>query len=132
MKIDVATNDLAASRVLRPSALPAHTMPNGGESRSIVHGQLLTGEQVNLHGSMQPAGATPNPAHPIQHSELFLIQEGTLELLHDGKIERGGPGSIFYVAKGTVHQIRNAGDVPAKYTVVAIGGDVNANDTKKG
>jgi hypothetical protein len=34
-----------------------------------------------------------------------------------------GPGSVIYVAYGTMHQARNAGTEPVRYTVIAIGGD---------
>jgi quercetin dioxygenase-like cupin family protein len=116
--------DLAQSRVVRFVDMPARHMANGGESRDVLRGQLATGETVALHGSMQVAGMAPNPAHPIQHSEFILVQEGTLEFRHDDKVEQAGPGSVIYVAKGTVHAVRNIGDSAAKYMVVAVGGDV--------
>jgi len=43
---------------------------------------------------------------------------------HDGTSEKAGPGDVIYVPLGTVHRVRNVGTVPAKYVVVAIGGDV--------
>jgi quercetin dioxygenase-like cupin family protein len=61
--------------------------------------------------------------HKIQHSEFIVVEQGTLEFEHDGKAERAGPGSIIYVAFGTEHAIKNAGDGPAKYVVIQIGGD---------
>ena len=66
----------------------------------------------------------PNPAHRIQHSELILVEEGTLDYTHDGKTERAGAGSIIYVALGTLHAVRNVGDGTAKYVVIQIGGDL--------
>ena len=73
---------------------------------------------------VQPAGAVASPLHVIQHSEFVVVLEGTVEFDHDGKTERVGPGDVIYVALGTLHQVRNIGEVPAKYVVVAIGGDV--------
>ena len=102
-------------------------MANGGESRDIAHGTLATGETVNLHQSMQVVGATPNPAHVIQHSEFILVREGELEFQHEvaGKMvsEKAGPGSVIYVAFGTMHTVKNVGSVPARYFVIAVGGD---------
>lgn len=102
-------------------------MPNGGESRDIAHGTLATGETVNLHQSMQVVGATPNPPHVIQHSEFILVREGELEFQHEtgGQMvaEKAGPGGVIYVAFGTRHTVKNVGTVPARYFVVAIGGD---------
>jgi quercetin dioxygenase-like cupin family protein len=118
------SSDLAASRVFDVDSLAATHNANGSERRDVVRsGRLATGEAVHIHASMQPSGTQPGPAHTIQHSEFILVTEGTLEVSLDGKTSRAGPGSIVYVAHGTLHQARNVGPGPVKYTVVAIGGD---------
>jgi len=118
---------LGAARAIPYDQMPVRTMANGGESRDIVHGTLATGETVNLHQSMQVAEAVPNPLHVIQHSEFILVREGELEFQHQGESgivsERVGPGGVFYVAFGTNHTVKNVGGIPARYFVVAIGGD---------
>jgi len=118
---------LGESRSIPFDGMPIRTMANGGESRDIAHGTLATGEAVNLHESVQVAGATPNPPHVIQHSEFILVREGELEFQHEagGQMvsEKVGPGGVLYVAYGTRHTAKNVGTVPAKYFVVAIGGD---------
>jgi quercetin dioxygenase-like cupin family protein len=114
-----------ASRVFRFGELPVTRGANGGESRNILAGLLVTGEAVAMHESMQPAGVKPNPAHRIEHTELICLREGTLEFEHDGKTERAEAGDIIFVAKGTLHAARNVGAGPAAYFVVAIGGDVD-------
>jgi|SRR3984957_1360279 quercetin dioxygenase-like cupin family protein len=116
-------NPLAASRVFAHDDMPAKTSPSGAMSRRAFMGTLATGEAISVHETMQPAGTAPNPAHRIQHSELILVEEGTLDYTHDGKTERAGAGSIIYVALGTLHSVRNVGDSPAKYVVIQIGGD---------
>jgi len=118
-----ASNPLAASRVFAYDDMAAKTAPNGAVSRSVFSGTLATGEAIAAHESMQPAGTVSNPLHRIQHSELIVVEEGTLEYTHDGKTERAGAGSIIYVALGTLHSVRNVGDGPAKYVVIQIGGD---------
>jgi len=118
-----AENPLAAARVFDFDQMKARTMPNGTESRMVFNGTLATGESVGAHESTQPAGTQPPQLHKIQHSELIVVQQGTVEFDHDGKAERAGPGSIIYVAIGTVHAVRNVGDGPAKYVVIQIGGD---------
>jgi mannose-6-phosphate isomerase-like protein (cupin superfamily) len=117
------TNPLASSRVFLYEQMIVKPAPNGAEGRNVFNGTLATGESVDLHETMQPAGTAPNPAHKIEHSELIVVQEGMLEFQHDGKAERVGPGGIIYVALGTMHTIKNVGDVPAKYVVIQIGGD---------
>lgn len=116
-------NPLTKSRVFAYDEMTPKTAPNGAVGRNAFTGTLATGEAIAVHESMQPKGTAPNPAHRIHHSELILVQEGTLEYLHDGKTERADAGSIIYVAYGTLHQVKNIGDGPAKYVVIQIGGD---------
>jgi mannose-6-phosphate isomerase-like protein (cupin superfamily) len=115
--------------LLQPEVFPLdgmtmRKMPNGGESRDVVRGALVTGEAVGVHESVLPVGSVSNPQHVIQHSEFILVQEGTVEFEHGDKAEKVGAGGVIYVALGTMHTLKNVGDVPAKYFVVAIGGDV--------
>ncbi len=107
--------------------MPVQHRPNGGEGRDVLQGRLSTGEEVALHESMQPAGATPNPSHRIQHTELICLQQGVLEFVHDGRSERAEAGDVLLVAYGTMHGVRNIGAEPAKYFVLALGGDTNRN-----
>jgi quercetin dioxygenase-like cupin family protein len=118
------SENLATSRVLDVLSLPSIHNPNGSERWDVVRsGRLATGEAVSIHTSMQPVGVEPGPAHTVQHSEFILVTEGLLEIIHDGTTQRAGPGSVIYIAYGTMHQARNVGPGPVKYTVVAIGGD---------
>ena len=116
-------NALATSRVFAFDEMTAKTASNGTVGRNVFTGTLATGEAVAVHETMQPAGTVPNPAHRIQHSELIVVEEGTLEFEHDGKAERAAAGSIIYVAFGTLHAVKNVGDGPARYVVIQIGGD---------
>jgi quercetin dioxygenase-like cupin family protein len=118
-----SSNPLAAARVFSYDDMTPKTAPNGAVGRNVFSGTLATGEAVALHETMQPAGTVPNAAHRIQHSELIVVQEGTLEFEHDGMAERATAGSIIYVALGTLHAVKNIGDGPAKYVVIQIGGD---------
>jgi len=112
------------SKVFRFGELTATTGPTGVIGRRVLRGTVETGEAVEIHESMQPGGVTPMPQHVIAHTELLCVREGTLEFLHDGKVERAEAGSVLFVAKGTMHQMRNGGDGPVSYFVVEIGGDV--------
>jgi quercetin dioxygenase-like cupin family protein len=117
--------DLSRSRVFRLSELPVRRNPNGSESRDVLRGQLPTGEQVAVHASVQPPGIPGNPPHRIEHTEIICVRQGTLEFQHDGLTERASAGDILFVAKGTMHGVRNVGDGPVAYFVVAVGGDTN-------
>ena len=115
---------LNQSRVFHFDSLPVRRNANGSESRNVVNGVLATGEHVAVHESTQPAGITGNPPHRIEHTEFICVREGTLEFQHDGVTQRASAGDILLVARGTMHGVRNAGEGPVAYFVVALGGDV--------
>jgi quercetin dioxygenase-like cupin family protein len=117
------SNPLAAARVFAYDQMPPKTAQNGSVGRRVFAGTLDTGEAVSVHETLQPAGTKPNPPHRIQHSEIIVVQQGTLAFEHDGKTERAGAGSVIYVTPGTLHTVENVGDGPAQYVVVQIGGD---------
>ena len=111
-------------KVYQWDAMPVRKMANGGESRDSIAGILATGEAVTVHESVMAPGMKPNPQHVIQHSEIVIVMEGTVAFEHGDAAEKVGPGGVIYVAMGTLHTLHNVGDVPAKYAVIAIGGDV--------
>jgi quercetin dioxygenase-like cupin family protein len=101
--------------------LPVTVSDNKSEFRPILKGKLRTGESVEVHETMLPPGGAPHPPHHHLHSEMFLIREGTVEVTVNGAGHRAGPGSLAFIASNDVHGIRNAGDTPAQYFVMAIG-----------
>jgi mannose-6-phosphate isomerase-like protein (cupin superfamily) len=115
---------LSQPKVYAIDQTPPNKSPNGTESRSLLRGTLTTGESVAAHESTQPVGAAPVALHPIHHSELIVVRDGEVMFDHDGTSEKAGPGDVIYVPLGTIHRLRNVGTVPAKYVVVAIGGDI--------
>ena len=118
-----APDVLSQAKAFPFDQMTAHQTASGGESRNVVQGILKTGEGVAVHESMLPVGMSPNPGHTIQHSEFIVVREGMLNFEHDGKSEKVGPGGVIYVAFGTMHKVQSVGNVPARYVVIAIGGD---------
>lgn len=117
------TRTLTESKVISLDQIPVTRSANGVQRWNVIEGVLATGEAIAVHESLQPAGIAPNSSHTIQHSELILVQEGTLLFQYDGKSEKVGAGGVILVASGTNHAAKNVGDGPAKYLVIAIGGD---------
>ena len=91
--------------------------------RQILTGDTHTGYLLDLHETELPAGQAPHPPHRHIHEEMLLIREGLLEVTIAGKATRLGPGSVAYLASNQEHGWRNVGGAPARYFVLALGGD---------
>ena len=89
--------------------------------RSIMKGKTPTGERVEAHETVLQPGAAPHAPHVHDHSEFWLVREGTVELTIARKKYQLGPGSAGFAAAKEEHGIRNIGKGPATYFVVAIG-----------
>ena len=89
--------------------------------RSIMKGKTPTGERVEAHETVLQPGAAPHAPHVHDHSEFWLVREGTVELTIGAKKYQLGPGGAGFAAGKEEHGIRNVGKVPATYFVVAIG-----------
>jgi mannose-6-phosphate isomerase-like protein (cupin superfamily) len=122
---------LAASEgQAQPEALPSAVYPfdklpvhkgQASEMRPILKGRLATGEAIEVHETTLPAHGAPHPPHHHEHSEMWLIREGTLEINIAGKTESLGAGSAAFVRSNEVHGVKNLTDQPVTYFVVAVG-----------
>ena len=91
------------------------------EIRHIMKGKLATGESVEVHESTLPPNGFPHAPHHHEHSEMWLIREGTVELTINGKSHVLQAGGLGFVRSNEEHGIRNVGTTTANYYVVAIG-----------
>lgn len=110
---------------LPSAAYPFEKLPvqssDGAQFRAVLRGKLATGESLEVHETTLPPGGAPHPPHHHLHSEMWLIREGTVELMVNGTAHRMGPGSVGFVHSNDEHGIRNIGTTSATYFVVAIG-----------
>lgn len=120
----VAPAGMSGSRGIAFEQMPARAgMSTGMEVRDVLKGTLPTGEGLAAHETVVAPGTPASAPHVIEHAEVITVIEGTVEFYHDGKSELVGRGGVIYVANGTKHALRNAGAGPARYVVVAVGGD---------
>ncbi len=111
---------MTASKVFHLSDMHVSHNSNGGWGRSVMHGTLPTGEFVEVHETMLPAGQMPHPPHKHRNTEYVLIRQGKLEFLNNGEPEPAGAGDVIYTASNQMHGLKNVGDIEALYFVVSI------------
>jgi len=116
----MTTKQLSQSRVIRFKDLPVVKLDNGGTQRPVMSGTLPTGEFIEVHETVLPAGETPHPPHKHPNSEWLFIQSGRLEYNDNGKIIAVGPGDIVFSASNVSHGLNNVGTADATYIVFSV------------
>jgi quercetin dioxygenase-like cupin family protein len=89
-----------------------------GVRRDLFEGPTATVDKLHCHITTLKPGA--NSGEPRRHlqEEVIIIKEGQVEATVDGRTQTVGPGSVIFFAANAVTRLRNAGEVPATYTVV--------------
>ncbi len=117
----LTTAQLSKSRVIKYSDIPVRKFDNGGTQRPVMSGTLPTGEFIELHESMLPAGQMPHPPHKHPNTEVLFILDGQLEYIDEGgKLIAVGPKDIVFSASNIMHGLKNVGTTPANYIVCSI------------
>jgi XRE family transcriptional regulator, regulator of sulfur utilization len=116
----LTTEELSRSRVIRYKDLPVAKLENGGAQRAVMSGTLPTGEFVEVHETVLPAGKTPHAPHRHPNTEWLFIQSGKLEYDGDGTLTPVGPGDIIFSASNVMHGLKNVGATDATYIVFSV------------
>ena len=116
----LTTAELSKSRVIRFADLAVVKLENGGAQRRVMSGTLPTGEFIEIHETVLPAGKTPHPPHHHPNSEWLFIQSGKLEYDNDGTIVPVGPGDIIFSASNVTHGMKNVGTTDGSYIVFSV------------
>ena len=120
-KAESTTAELSVSKVIHFNDIPVAKLATGSEMRRVMSGTLPTGEFIEIHESVLPAGKMPHPPHKHPNSEWLFIQAGKLEYIDVDKPIPIGPGDIVFSASNVLHGLSNIGDTPASYIVVSVG-----------
>jgi len=116
----MTTKQLSKSRVIRFKDIAVVKLDNGGIQRPVMSGTLPTGEFIEIHETVLPAGKTPHPPHHHPNSEWLFIQSGRLEYNDNGRMVAVGPGDIVFSASNVSHGLNNVGITDASYIVFSV------------
>jgi mannose-6-phosphate isomerase-like protein (cupin superfamily) len=115
----VAMRELV-SGVFKPIA--GRGMQGGHESHTFLAGMLKAGNiRLEMHDSVQQAGAPHEAIGTHKHSEIWLMQRGVATLYLNGTEHRMEAGDVGLCCAGDEHWIANAGDSELAYFVVTVG-----------
>lgn len=89
-----------------------------GMRRTVMQAPTPTLDELEIHITTLNVGQVSHEPHRHPAEELLIVKEGTVETLQNGKATRLGPGSIIFHSSNDLHNIRNAGSIPATYHVI--------------
>lgn len=108
------------SGVYKPT--PPKAGQQGHSSSHYLAGMLKAGNiRLEMHESTIQPGAQHEPVGTHKHSEIWLVREGTADLMLNGVIRKLGPGDVGICVAGDKHYVANGGDTPVTYFVVTVG-----------
>ncbi len=91
-------------------------------SQSYLRGMLTAGNiQIEMHETTQQAGAPHEAIGTHKHSEIWLVREGTVNLMTNGVVRVMKPGDVGICAAGDEHYVENGGTTQCTYFVVTVG-----------
>ena len=94
----------------------------GHTSSHFLAGMLKAGNiRLEMHESTIPPGAEHEAVGTHLHSEIWLMREGTADLMTNGVIRKMEAGDVGICIAGDKHYIANSSDKPISYFVVTVG-----------
>jgi XRE family transcriptional regulator, regulator of sulfur utilization len=112
-----AAKPILHSSVFHWSSLQVETKPTG-ERRQVFDSPTATLDRLESHITTLNPGEAPHAAHQHPEEELFILKEGTLEVMQNGRTNRVEAGGMIFCAANEPHGWRNIGTNRAVYYVV--------------
>ncbi len=72
----------------------------------------------SVHVSIVEPGYRPHEPHTHDDEEAIYLLEGKLEVTIDDQVSVIEPDTVAFLPPGSLHGLRNCGDVNARYVVV--------------
>jgi len=105
------------SEIVDWNSIPAKTT-SYGSVRSFFSAPTATLQNLELHVTTLDPGKAPHLPHRHPNEEMLIIQQGTVQALHNGEWIAVGPGSVIFNASNQLHGVRNHSSAPAVYHVI--------------
>jgi mannose-6-phosphate isomerase-like protein (cupin superfamily) len=77
--------------------------------------------QIEMHETTQQPGTPHEAIGTHLHNEIWMVREGTVNLMTNGQIRVMHPGDVGICCAGDTHYVENAGDTPCTYFVMTVG-----------
>ena len=91
-------------------------------SHPYLSGMLKAGNiRLEMHETIQEAGAEHEPVGMHLHNEIWCVQRGTATLFINGTEHTMEAGDVGLVCAGDEHWIKNAGNGELAYFVITVG-----------
>ncbi len=113
-----AAKSLMRSSVFRWSELKVE-QTKVGERRPVFDAPTANLTRFECHITTLNPGEMPHAAHRHPHEELMIVKEGALEAEQNGVTHRVEAGGIIFEGSNDLHGLRNVGNQPATYFVLA-------------
>ena len=94
-----------------PGQVPA-IKPFNIDMKVLLTSQDTAGAMSVIMAWHKPGQGPPDHVH-FDQEEIFFIVDGCYELTIDGQTSIGGPGTVVFIPRNTVHRFKNVGKTPA-------------------
>ncbi len=106
--------------VIRSTDLTAVESPGGNVTMPVVTPKSGAVEVSIIRQRQEPNGE--NPPHTHDREEVVIMLGGWVEISIDGERHQLGPGDAVILPPNALHQLRNRGDEPADWLLIAPSG----------
>jgi quercetin dioxygenase-like cupin family protein len=113
----------SAPAVLTSAVFPWSAMTEepteAGAVRHVFRQPTATLDELECHVTTLRPGQRSHPPHTHPNEEVLIIREGRVEFFFENTWHPATAGDVVFLTGTDPHGVRNAGDTPATYHVLA-------------